>query len=141
MVESALGTTSRLLTTIGSYVKYGYTSLVEFVWQDIPRVSRSHRNRVMSMPPPDQLTAHTSLRGQGDLSQDSSFFNFRHESHANNEDYSEESSASDYMTAFSRSRSRPNRSASRRRNHPNVFQQDESLQPNLTNHAARTVNI
>ena len=78
MVESALGTTSRLISTIGSYVKYGYNSLIEFVWQEIPRVSRSHRNRVMSMPPPDQITMHTSLRGQGDISQDSSLFNFQH---------------------------------------------------------------
>ena len=73
----------------------------------------------MSLPPPDQLTAHTSLRGQGDISQDSSFFNFQNESqqlHANNVEYTEEeSSASEYMTAFSRSRSRPNRSASRRK--------------------------
>ena len=121
MVESALGTTSRFFSTIGSYVKYGYTSLIEFVWQDIPRVSRSHRNGVMSLPPPDQPTAHTSLRGQGDLSQDSSFFNFRQETYGYEGNFTEESSASDYMTAFSRSRSRPNRSTSRRKIPQNIF--------------------
>ena len=115
-------------------MKYGYSSLVEFVWQDAPRLG-SHRNRVMSLPP-EHMTMQTSLRGTGDLSNDSSCFEFQYDSqHGQSRampDYSEESSASDYMTAFSRTRSRPNRSASKRRTDREAYH--EQL-PDLSNQA------
>lgn len=42
--------TARLITTLGSYIHAGYSKMVDYVYQEMPRVVSPNRNRVLPYP-------------------------------------------------------------------------------------------
>ena len=39
--------TASLFSTVGSYLHAGYSKVVDYVWQEMPRIVSPNRNRVM----------------------------------------------------------------------------------------------
>ena len=127
--ERAMSSTANLLTTVGSYLQAGYSRVIDFVWQEIPRVTNRNRNRVVPFDDGIQIEAHQ--RSQSQTNMVNSGIGSLHEIINEEEEKSSSDDNLEYFTAHGGSRSRSNfksavRSA-RTASRPPVMQQQIDL--------------